>query len=143
MDVKEYGIKQVGLRRGLDTTFLVLECEGEYTEDYQMRMLEENDMEGLLCPARPWRRGAPVCTSMISVGRPSLKTRYKEIKIDMKEMIKFITELLNVIREINAHLLDADHLLLDPEYIFWEDGAYYFCSLSCAGAGMCGKLFIA
>ena len=32
-----------------------------------------------------------------------------------------------MLREINAHLLCADHLLMDPEYIFWEDGTYFFC----------------
>ena len=57
MDEKEYGIDHVSIRRGLDNTFLVVECGGEYTEDYQMRMLEENDMGGILCPRGAWRRG--------------------------------------------------------------------------------------
>ena len=126
MDEKEYGIDHVSIRRGLDNTFLVVECGGEYTEDYQMRMLEENDMGGILCPRGHGEEGISMYEYDIS-GKISLKSKYKEMKIDMKEMIKFITGLLNVVREIHDHLLDADHLLLDPEYIFWEDGAYYFC----------------
>ena len=31
MDEKEYGIERVSIRRGLDTTFLVAECRGDYT----------------------------------------------------------------------------------------------------------------
>ena len=126
MDEKEYGIDHVSIRRGLDNTFLVVECGREYTEDYQMRMLEENDMGGILCPRGHGEEGISMYEYDIS-GKISLKSKYKEMKIDMKEMIKFITGLLNVVREIHDHLLDADHLLLDPEYIFWEDGAYFFC----------------
>ena len=126
MDEKEYGIDHVSIRRGLDNTFLVVECGGEYTEDYQMRMLEENDMGGILCPRGHGEEGISMYEYDIS-GKISLKSKYKEMKIDMKEMIKFITGLLDVVREIHDHLLDADHLLLDPEYIFWEDGAYFFC----------------
>ena len=126
MDEKEYGIDHVSIRRGLDNTFLVVECGREYTEDYQMRMLEENDMGGILCPRGHGEEGISMYEYDIS-GKISLKSKYKEMKIDMKEMIKFITGLLDVVREIHDHLLDADHLLLDPEYIFWEDGAYFFC----------------
>lgn len=126
MDEKEYGIERVSIRRGLDTTFLVAECQGDYTEDYQIRMLEENNIGGLLCLRGHGEEGASIYEYDIS-GKTSLKTKYKENKIDMKEMLKFIESLLDVIREINAHLLCADHLLMDPEYIFWEDGTYFFC----------------
>ena len=44
-----------------------------------------------------------------------------------REMLQFISDLLGVIQEVNSHLLCPDRLLLDPAYIFWEDGVYSFC----------------
>ena len=79
MDEKEYGIERVSIRRGLDTTFLVAECQGDYIEDYQMRMLEENNIGGLLCLRGHGEEGASIYEYDIS-GKTSLKTKYKENK---------------------------------------------------------------
>lgn len=130
MEEKEYGIENITIRRGLDTTLLVIENTGDYAEDYQMRMMEENNIKGVLCPAGHGEEGVSIYEYDIS-GKISLKSKFKENKIDMEEMIKFISELMEAVNEAENYLLNADCLLLDPQYIFWEDGNYLFCYYPC------------
>lgn len=123
---REYGIRHADVRRGLDGAMLVLEGSGEYAEDYQIRMLEENAVRGLLPVRGHGEDGASVYEYEVS-GKISMKTKYREAKMSGKEMLQFISDLLGVIQEVNSHLLCPDRLLLDPAYIFWEDGVYSFC----------------
>ena len=36
-------------------------------------------------------------------------------------------QLGNVLKEAERYLLDIHCILMDPEYIFYEEGRYYFC----------------
>ena len=65
---REYRIRHADVRRGLDGAVLVLEGSGEYAEDYQIRMLEENAVRGLL-PVRGTARTEPACMSTRSAAR--------------------------------------------------------------------------
>lgn len=126
MEEKEYGIQKAGMRRGLDASFLVLETEGEYREDYQMRMLQENSIPGLMAVSGRGEERNRIYEYEVS-GKTALKTKYKENKISMKDMKKFIGDLSEVVRAVREHLLNPDHLLLDPAYVFWEEDRFWFC----------------
>lgn len=123
---QNYGIRRSSVRRGLDTTLLIIEGKEPYVEDYQMRMMEENEITGVLCPRGLGEQESSVYQYEIS-GKVSLKSRYKEDKIRTEEMLRFSTGLLHVIHDVKKYLLDPARLLLLPEYIFCEDNEYYFC----------------
>ena len=68
-----------------------------YKEDYQMKMLKANSPEGFL-----------------HVGGRGVNGSFME-------------QLGNVLKEAERYLLDIHCILMDPEYIFYEEGRYYFC----------------
>lgn len=126
MEEKRYGIMSAEYRRGLNKTVLLLKKEGGYQEDYQMRMLEENEIKGFLKVTGRGVDNISLYEYDVS-GKYTMKSCYQERKIRAEEMKAFLEELLEVIEEMAKYLLDADHLLLDAEYIFREENAYEFC----------------
>ena len=117
---------KVEYERELRHTWMSVEVEKEYSEDYQMRMIQNNHISGLLI-----MHGQGV----------DEKSRYRyEItgKISMKvlgeregwgsaEMEDFMRQFVQVLGELGDYMLNIHCLLLDPEYIYWQDGKYYFC----------------
>lgn len=114
------------MHRGLDASFLIVEAEGEYKEDYQMRMLQENSIPGLNAVAGRGEENNRVYGYDVT-GKTALEKRYKKNKISMIEMKKFIDDLSETVRSIQEHLLDPDHLLLSPSCVFWEEDRFWFC----------------
>lgn len=113
-------------RRELNQAFLILEGTEPYEEDYQIRMLKENQIEGLLPVIGRGVDQFGVYEYDIS-GKSSMKSLYGYNKITCMDMKKFLLRLSEVITHTTEYLLDVNHLLLEPEYIFCEEGRYYFC----------------
>lgn len=123
---KEYGIEKAEYRRGLEQTMLIFEGETAYIEDYQMKMLEENHIKGFLDVRGRGQDGTSLYEYDIT-GKRSIKSIYEERKITIREMKKFTKKVLALLREASRYLLDADRIVLDPEFIFCENGEYAFC----------------
>lgn len=132
MEEREYGIKKAEYKRGLNKTLLLFEKEGTYKEDYQLRMLEENQIKGLLKMRGRGIDGSSLYEYDVS-GKSSLSAVYKSKKINRQEMMDFLYRISEIITEIGGYLLDTDCLILDPDYIFTEDGAYEFCYYPAGG----------
>lgn len=126
MEEREYGIESAEYRRSLEDTTLVLRKNGIYTEDYQMRMLEENSIKGLLKVTSGGTENTSVFEYDVS-GKKTMRRIYKDRAISTEEMKKFSLAVSELVRNVRAYLLDIDRILLDPDYIFWEDGQYEFC----------------
>ena len=113
-------------RRELKKTFMVIKKEGVYQEDYQIRMLRENHLKGMLA-VRGWGiDDMSVCEYDIS-GKKSLEKAYERKGIKSEEMKKLLKAILNIIEEVDKYLLNANCLLLDPAYIFKEKEEFLFC----------------
>lgn len=97
-----------------------------YKEDYQMRMLTCNPIEGLLAVKGRGMNGSSFYDYDVS-GKVSIKAMYQRSKMSSKDIKTFLVELKNVIVSIENHLLNKHRILLKPEYIFYEKGHYYFC----------------
>lgn len=97
-----------------------------YKEDYQIRMLEENQIEGILPVKGRGRNGCSFYDYDVS-GKISMKAMYERSKISSKDMKKFLSQLKQVIYGVERHLLNKQCILLRPEYIFYEEERYYFC----------------
>lgn len=114
------------IKRELNQTLLRIEQEGPYREDYQVRMLKENQIPGILKMRVQGIDEKTFYEYEIS-GKVSLKNRFQKKKITAEEMKLFLEQVLNAISGVTCHLLDVNCLLMDPEYIFWESDQYYFC----------------
>lgn len=123
------------IKRNLDRTYLIIEEEGIYEENYQMHMLKENKIFGLLEVSG---RGAGESSQYyydIS-GKVSMKAKYEKVKMGYEELKAFLYQILTVMRELKNYLLSEERILLDPEFIYYEKGEFFFCFLPCHTAEM-------
>lgn len=113
-------------KNDLKRAYLILEgVEGE-AEDYQIYMLKENDISGLLKTDIRYVDNISQYYYDIS-GKVSLKAMHEKVKINLEEMKSLIHALLRTIKVIRKYMLEGNCILLDPEYIFYEKEQFYFC----------------
>ena len=60
-------------------------------------------------------------------GKVSMKAMYERGKIGEEDLRRFLTAFQMAVREAEVYLLDVHRILLKPEYIFFEEGRFYFC----------------
>lgn len=113
-------------QRNRNHVYLILEEDKLYKEDYQVRMILENEIKGLL---KLQGRGIDEksCFFYDITGKNSLKKQYKKKTILQEEIVLFLKNLLHTLEELYEYMLDANSLLLRPEYIFQEGEQSYFC----------------
>lgn len=105
---------------------ITVEETSVYHEDYQMRMLQANEIEGLLPVKGRGIDDVSFYDYNVS-GKISMQAMYERSKIGGEDLKMFLRQLLAVIRETENYLLDIHCILLKPEFIFYEDGRFYFC----------------
>lgn len=105
---------------------ITIEEDGRYKEDYQMRMLERNKIEGLLSVRGRGMNDSTHYDYDVS-GKISMKAMFERCKITSEDIKKFLLGLKNVVNTVGDHLLKNQCILLKPEYIFCENDKYYFC----------------
>lgn len=113
-------------KRDLNGTYLIMETQGIREKDYQMYMLEANDIEGLI-PVQ--MQGVSQMTQYyydIS-GKVPVKAMYERGGIKGSEICQLVFQILSLAREVREYLLDENKILLEPEYIFYENGKFFFC----------------
>lgn len=113
-------------KNDLKHAYLILEGEEEQKDDYQMLMLRENDIPGILKTEVRYVDGLNQYYYDIS-GKTAFKTMYDKVKLSYADMKKLVSDLLAAIQNLQRYMLDGNCLLLEPEYIFREKGEYYFC----------------
>jgi len=97
-----------------------------YKEDYQMRMLTENKIRGILPVSGRGMNGNSFYDYDVS-GKISMKAMFERSKMSSNDIKKFLEQLKEVIMEVGNFLLSKDGILLDPEYIFYGNDRFYFC----------------
>lgn len=105
---------------------ITIEEAGLYRDDYQMKMLSRNQIEGLLSVKGRGIDGNSFYDYNVS-GKVSMQAMYEKGKISGEDLKLFLRQLLAVIRETEKYLLNIHCILLDPEYIFYEEEKFYFC----------------
>lgn len=97
-----------------------------YMEDYQMKMLKANVVEGLLKVGGRGINGKSYYDYDVS-GKVSMKAMYERSKISSEDIRLFLMQLKAALRATEEYLLNTNCILLKPEYIFYEDERFYFC----------------
>lgn len=122
---------KIDYQRNLDAAYLILEEEKLYEEDYQMHMLKENHISGLLPISGSGDGGKSRYYYDIS-GKASMKAMYEKRRMGYEEVRGFTEQLLLTVREVKNHLLDENGLFLAPEVVYCENGRYFFCFVPCS-----------
>lgn len=105
---------------------ITIEEEAVYKEDYQMRMLKANHLEGILKMGGRGVNKSSFYDYDVS-GKMSMKSMFERSKIGAEDIKIFLRDLKTAIKEVETFLLNIHCILLKPEYIFYEEGKYYFC----------------
>ena len=117
----------VTYRRELDHNYLILEQE-EYQENYQTVMLLKNKIPGFLeCRMSRLDRGASLYYEITS--RQSLRLVLERKRINLWELQKLLSGMYQAVQSCEEYLLNVEHLLLSPDYIYLEPDEWtaYFC----------------
>ena len=112
-------------KNNLKQAILTLEGE-EIKDDFQIFMLQENEIPGLLKTNMKYIDGQSHYQYDIS-GKVSMKVKYEKMKLNSGDMKCMIHSLLQTLQEIEKYMLDAKGVLLSPEYIYCEGDKYFFC----------------
>lgn len=105
---------------------ITIEEAAVYREDYQMRMLGANEIEGLL-PVRGRGMDGNSCYDYDVSGKLPIRALYEKSEINSKDLKRFLSALRDVIENVKKYLLNIHCVLLSPDYIFYEDSRFYFC----------------
>lgn len=84
-----------------------------------------NEIEGLLPVKGRGMDGRSFYDYDVS-GKISMKAMYERGKINGKDVKMFLKQFRMVFDEVKKYLLNIHCILLDPEYIFYEDDRFYF-----------------
>ncbi len=110
----------------LNRSSLHIYKEERYEEDYQMPMLRQNRLAGILEVEGCEVDGKARYTYEIS-GLTSMKNMYENASIKKQEIEAVITRILEVTETLQRYMLDPNCLVLKPEYIFYKEGQWFFC----------------
>lgn len=116
----------VSYRRELNHTQLIFEVPGIREKDYQIYMLEENRPEGIL-PLNVQGVGTKTQYKYDISGKISIRALYEKSGIQYGEICRLVTALMQVIKNLEEYMLDTNKILLEPEYIFYENDSFLFC----------------
>lgn len=112
--------------RNLRHTWMILEIEQLYKEDYQMRMLKANTIPGLLTVRGQGRDEHSFYRYDVS-GKISIKPRDAAELWNYRKLESFMRQFIRVLNTVNQYLLDVNCLSLRPEHIYREGEEYFFC----------------
>lgn len=113
--------------------------EEHYEEDYQMPMLRQNHLDGILKVEGCEVDGKARYTYEVS-GLVSMKAMYENTCIKKREIEAVITRILEVTETLQRYMLNPNCLVLKPEYIFFKEGRWFFCYFPGMEEDLC-KLF--
>ena len=103
-----------------------------YKEDYQVRMLKANDLEGILKMGGRGVNESSYYDYDVS-GKISMKAMFERSKIKADDIKIFLRDLKIAVKEVETFLLNIHCILLKPEYIFYEEGRFFLLSIGKTG----------
>ena len=104
---------------------ITIEEESFYKEDYQVRMLKANNLNGILKMGGRGINEKSYYDYDVS-GKLSMRAMFERSKINAED-IKTFKDFRSALKEVETFLLNIHCILLKPEYIFYEEGKYFFC----------------
>jgi hypothetical protein len=113
-------------KNDLKSAYLILEGKEGEVEDYQVAMLRENEIPGIL---KTQVRHFDNCLHYyydIS-GKTSFGMAHERKQLSFEDMKNLVNQLLMAMQNLKSYMLDGSCILLEPEWIYCNRGQYYFC----------------
>ena len=104
-------------KKTLDHNYIIFPMPDEMDIDYQINMISENDIPGLIRMQPRYDQDGPQLYYEISSLQP-LKRMYEHSTISDNDIRIILGSILSVYRSLRDYMLDDSHLLLMPEYIY-------------------------
>lgn len=114
--------------KDLDDQAIRIDTELPYREDYQMKMLKNNEIGDLLKVSGTGIDGGSRYTYRTG-GWISLEKQYETKDINREVILEVTEAVLSVIDTTKNYMLNPDNILISPELIFEKGGKYRFCYL--------------
>lgn len=110
-------------RRTLNHNYLVIRKSKEDDEDYELDMVMQNNIKGLLPIDIRMSEGNEYLYYEISSMQP-LKRLYDHREFEWGSLKKICAELISIMSSCGEYMLDTEHLILDPSCIYMgmDDG---------------------
>ncbi len=113
-------------KNDLKCAYMILDGKESDKEDYQILMLKENEIPGIINMDVRYVDNQSQYYYDIS-GKTSVKIYHEKVNITEDAMKQLVNDLLKTIQTLKKYMLSGECLLLDPEYIFYGEGRYNFC----------------
>lgn len=110
----------------LNKTYFIIEEEGEQKEDYQMRVLHENYISGIVAVEVRYIDNVRQYYYDVT-GKTSLANLFTREKPGFEEIKQLMEGLLCVMKTLKKYMIGSEGLMFQPEMVFEEKGKYYFC----------------
>lgn len=114
------------IKNDLKKVYLVLEGEEHWQEDYQVAMLQENNIPKILKMEVRYLNNCIQYYYDIS-GKTSFEKYYENAKLTREDMQKLVEDLLLAIQTLQKYMLNGNGLLLEPGMIFRDKEGFHFC----------------
>lgn len=118
--------KKINQQSRVTESEIIIDSVQPYRENYQMRMLKNNRIPGLLRVSGCGMEGASRYYYHTGHAQ-SLETSYKNRDIRAKEILKLTRQFLSVMEKMKDYLLEPNCLVLSEKYIFEKNENYFFC----------------
>lgn len=119
---------QIEFETKLNKTILKIMVPEQYTEDYQLPMLQHNHIVGVL-DVKGWEEEGKSCYSYDVSNLTSMKTCFEKTLLRQENIKQLVHDLLETVTDLQNHMLNPDCIVLDPRYIFRKKEQWYFCYL--------------
>lgn len=113
-------------KNDLKKAYLILEGEEGEKEDYQIEMLRENEIPGVLKTDVRYVDNVIHYHYDIS-GKVSFRAMHEKVNLTGEDMKHLVEQLLAAIKTLRKYMLDGNAILLEPEYIFCMKQQFFFC----------------
>lgn len=107
---------------------LYIEVPVPYEEDYEIRMIRNNDIPGLLKVTGIGSEGKSRYAYHTG-GYISLAKKFEKETVDRDMIMEFTCQFIQTVNAVRDYILDPDGILLAQEYIYVKEGRYKFCYL--------------
>ena len=97
-----------------------------YEEDYQMRMLENNEIPGIMKVTGCGRDGESRYT-FYTGGGVSMEKKFEKETMERDSIMNFTGQFMKIVENLKNYMLDPGKLYLDPSCIWEKEGIYSFC----------------
>ena len=118
--------KKINQQSRVAESEIIIDSAQPYRENYQMRMLKNNRIPGLLRVSGCGMEGASRYYYHTGHSQ-SLETYYKNKDIKAEEILKLTRQFLSVMEKMKDYMLEPNYLMLSEKYIFEKDENYFFC----------------